>query len=205
MLPFVDYEPPTEPPPGPPIAIIGEAPGSDEVRQGRPFAGRSGRLLDQTLRTAGLDRRTCLVANTFRFQPPGNKVAHFFASRTRARREGFEVVEDWGPFGSSDYVRAEFAPDLEHLRDTLRALAPAVVLALGRTPTWALTGRNGILGLRGQVLDCRMAPGAKVVPTFHPSYILRGQLRDEPLFLADIRLAMAEAGRAAPAGDRGPA
>lgn len=194
-LPFVDYQFPSAQPDGPPIAIIGEAPGNEEVKQDKPFAGRSGKLLDENLQTAGLDRRTCLVANTFRYQPPGNKVAHFFASRGRARKEGFEVVEAWGPFGTSDYVRAEFAPELERLRQVLRELAPAVILALGRTPTWALTGRNGIMSLRGQVLDCRLAPDAKVVPTFHPSYILRGQRREEPAFLADIRTAMEQAGR----------
>jgi uracil-DNA glycosylase len=194
-LPFVDYEMPSKAPGGALIAILGEAPGNEEVRQDKPFAGRSGQLLNANLEGAGLERATCLVANTFRRQPPGNKVGHFFASRTRARKEGFEVDESWGPFGTSDYVRAEFVPELEHLRATLERLQPAVILALGRTPTWALTGQNGIMGLRGQVLPCRLLDDAKVVPTLHPSYILRGQRRDEPLFLADIRLAKELAGR----------
>jgi DNA polymerase len=188
MLPFVDYDLPAPGAQGPLLAIVGEAPGGDEARQGRPFVGRSGQLLNENLAAAGIDRRACLVGNVFRHQPPGNKVDHFFASRGRARKEGFGLDESWGPFGTN-YVRQEFAPDLVHLRATLERLRPAAIVALGRTPLWALTGENGIMKLRGEVLDCRMLPGAKVVPTLHPSYILRGQRVEEPTFREDIRKA----------------
>ena len=190
-LPFVDYQYPTAEPATGRIAIIGEAPGNEEVRQGIPFAGRSGKLLDENLAAAGLDRRTCLVANVFRYQPPGNKVGHFFASRTRAKKLGVTVAEDLGPFGASDYVLSEFAGEVAHLRDTLTRLRPVVILALGRTPMWALTGQSGITALRGQELECRLHPEATVIPTFHPSFILRGQRVEEPTFLGDIRHAMA--------------
>ncbi|WP_207485982.1 uracil-DNA glycosylase [Arenibaculum pallidiluteum] len=185
MLPFVEYAQPSDARSEVRLAIIGEAPGAEEARLGKPFVGRSGRLLDENLEAIGIDRRACLVGNVFRYQPPGNKVDHFFASRARARKEGFGVAESWGPFGTN-YVRAEFAPEMEHLRSVLERLRPAAIVALGRTPLWALTGENGIMKLRGQVLDCRLLPGAKVVPTFHPSYILRGQRAEEPLFRADI-------------------
>lgn len=188
-LPFVDYQYPTRTPEGGRLAIVGEAPGNEEVRQGIPFAGRSGQLLNENLKAAGIDRATVLVANVFRHQPPGNKVGHFFASRTRARKEGVALAEEWGPFGTSDYCLAEFAPELAHLQATLRQYGPAVIVALGRTPMWALTGHNGIVQRRGQVLDCRMVTEARVVPTFHPSYILRGQRVEEPTFLADLKLA----------------
>lgn len=189
-LPFVDYQFPSEPAAGPRLAIIGEAPGAEEARQGKPFVGRSGKLLDETLTAAGVERASVLVANVFRFQPPGNKVGHFFASRTRAKKEGRAIDESWGPFGTSDWVLGEFAADLAHLKTTLAGYGPAVIVALGRTPTWALTGRNGIMQLRGTVLPCRLVEGAEVVPTFHPSYILRGQLVEQPTFLADIKLAV---------------
>ena len=191
--PFVDYQHPTRPPDGPRLALVGEAPGAEEVKQGIPFAGRSGKLLNETLKAAGIERERCLVANVFRRQPPGNKVAHFFASRSRARKEGRGIDERWGPFGTSDWVLAEFAPDVEHLERTLRDFEPAVIVALGRTPLWALTGQNGIMALRGQVLPCRMVEGADIVPTFHPSYILRGQLAEQPTFLADLTLARTRA------------
>ncbi|AWK87304.1 uracil-DNA glycosylase [Azospirillum thermophilum] len=189
-LPFADYQQPTKPAAGPRLAIVGEAPGAEEARLGRPFVGRSGKLLDENLAAAGVERAECLVANVFRHQPPGNKVGHFFSSRTRARKEGREIDERWGAFGTSDYVLAEFSGEIDHLREALAAFAPRVVVALGRTPTWALTGRNGIMQLRGSLLPCRLLDGVEVVPTFHPSYILRGQLAEQPTFLADLKLAV---------------
>ena len=70
-----------------------------------------------------------------------------------------------------------------------------MIVALGRTPTWALTGENGILQLCGKVLPCRLLEGVEVVPTFHPSYLLRGQLVEQPTFLADLRLAVSRLNR----------
>ena len=60
------------------LAIVGEAPGADEVKQGQPFVGRSGQLLNELLEEAGIARAHTLIANVFRYQPPANKVAHFF-------------------------------------------------------------------------------------------------------------------------------
>jgi len=193
-LPRVDYQFPTQPAAGGLLALVGEAPGREEVKEQRPFVGRSGRLLDAHLGDAGIERARCLVANVFRFQPPDNKVGHFFASRGKARRLGVGLAEAWGPFGSSDYCLADFAGEIEALQQTLAALRPAVIVALGRTPLWALTGLGGILERRGAVAPCRLLAGARVVPTYHPSYLLRGQRQAEPLFQADLRLACALAG-----------
>ncbi|PWC36175.1 uracil-DNA glycosylase [Azospirillum sp. TSO35-2] len=194
-LPFADYQFPTKPAAGPRLAIVGEAPGAEEARLGRPFVGRSGKLLDESLAAVGIERAECLVANVFRYQPPGNKVGHFFSSRARARKEGREIDERWGAFGTSDRLLAEFTGEIEHLRTTLADFRPSVIVALGRTPTWALTGENGILQLRGTVLPCRLVEGVEVVPTFHPSYLLRGQLVEQPTFLADLRLAVSRLSR----------
>ena len=189
LPPQVAYQFPSHPAAAP-LALVGEAPGREEVREGRPFVGRSGRLLDGHLETAGIIRTACLVANVFRFQPPDNKVGHFFASRAKARRLGVGLAEQWGPFGS-DYCLAEFAGEIEALRKTLADLRPAVIVALGRTPLWALTGLGGILERRGTVLPCRLLESARVVPTYHPSYLLRGQRQAEPRFQDDLRLAAA--------------
>lgn len=196
-LPFADYQFPTRRVDGPRIAIVGEAPGAEEARLGMPFVGRSGRMLDEGLAAAGIARGDCLVANVFRRQPPGNKVGHFFASRARAKREGRALDERWGAFGTSDRLLADFSGEIEHLRDTLAAFAPRVVIAVGRTPTWALTGQNGILSLRGTLLPCRLLDGVldgvEVVPTFHPSYLMRGNWHDVPVFHDDLRLARSRA------------
>ena len=189
-LPFVDYQYPQTPAaPGQRLVLVGEAPGAEEVRLGRPFVGRSGKLLDEALVSIGIDRASVLVANVFRFQPPANKIGHFFASRRRARSEGISLAEDWGAFGSSDYCRSPYNAELEHLRTVLVDWQPAVIVGLGRTPLWALTGLGGIGALRGQCLPGRMVPGVPVLPTYHPSFLLRGQWSLLPVFRADLQQA----------------
>ncbi|MDX2028060.1 MAG: uracil-DNA glycosylase family protein [Alphaproteobacteria bacterium] len=180
----VEYDFPSSPEGWNGLALVGEAPGADEVRLGHPFVGRSGQLLDKILQKAAIDRKRCLVANVFRFQPPGNKVDHFFISRRAAVQQNIPITEEFGKFGST-FCRAEFAPELEHLRATLARMKKnhprMVVVALGRTPLWALTGENGLLDKVGKILPCRLVPDMDVIPTFHPSFILRGNwgLQDE--------------------------
>src|SRR5277367_2664732 len=145
----VEYDFPTSPEGWNGLVLVGEAPGAEETRLGHPFVGRSGQLLDKILTQAGIDRRRSLVANVFRVQPPGNKVDHFFISRRAAKQQGIGIAEEYGQFGSA-WCRAEFAGEIEHLRDTLAAQnkkrnGKIIVVALGRTPLWALTGENGLL------------------------------------------------------------
>jgi DNA polymerase len=184
ILPQVDYDFPAN---GTwnGLVLVGEAPGKEEVRQGHPFVGRSGQLLNDLLAEAGIDRARCLVANVFRLQPPGNKVDHFFISRRQARLQDIALAEDYGAFGSA-WCRAEYAQEIGHLRSTLRNLAQGrstMILALGRTPFWALTGENGLLSNIGKRFDCRLLPEATVIPTFHPSFILRGNWAKRPEWL----------------------
>lgn len=183
-LPFVDYQLP-EKPDGQLIAIIGEAPGADEVRQGKPFVGRSGQLLDKNLAAAGIARASCLVANVFRYQPPQNKAAHFFLSKRAAAAAGEAISPEWGAFAGR-YCRTVFAGEIAHLQKTLLKFRPTVILTLGGTSLWALTGMEGITALRGQPQPCRLLPETDVIPTYHPSYILRGNWTAEPAFLADL-------------------
>ncbi len=188
-LPRVGPQLPNIPPSPRLLALVGEAPGRDEVIAGKPFVGRSGQLLDSHLRAAGIERAGCLVANVFRFQPPDNKVGHFFASRAKARRLGLDLAEALGRFGGSDYCLAIFADEIDALSQILAEWRPAAIVALGRTPLWALTGQGGILECRGKVQACRLLPGVPVVPTYHPSYLLRGNRAAEPNFQADLVLA----------------
>lgn len=190
-LPRVDYDFPKDPKNWSGIALIGEAPGREEVRLGHPFVGRSGQLLNEQLEKAGIDRSTCLVANVFRTQPPGNKVDHFFSSRRAAKAAGKPLAEEYGPFGSALCLE-EYAFDLRHLADTLQRLSPRVALALGRTPLWAMTGENGLLSKVGQKRDCRLAPGLPVIATYHPSFILRGNWGLQDQWLKHLILAAAQ-------------
>lgn len=184
-LPFVDYQQPKN---FCGIAIVGEAPGADEVKQGKPFVGRSGQLLDKNLKAAGIERAQCLVANVFRYQPPKNKVAHFFISKKMALATGEGMAHEWGKFGSA-CCRQTYAGELENLKATLVKLQPKIIVTLGATSLWALTGLSGILTLRGQLQTCRLMDGVKVMPTFHPSYILRGNWSEESKFMDDLKRA----------------
>jgi uracil-DNA glycosylase len=189
-LPFADYQYPTDGKP-PLLALIGEAPGADEIKQGRPFVGRAGQLLDRVLAATGIDRNRCLIANVFRYRPPDNKVGHFFASRRRAQLENDPLAEEWGKLGA-EFCRARFAGEIEALGAALRKSAPPVIIAVGRTPLWALTGLNGITGQRGQILDNRLSD-APVIATFHPSFVLRQNSigpETEATFRADIAMAL---------------
>jgi uracil-DNA glycosylase len=189
-LPFADYQYPADGKP-PLLALIGEAPGADEIKQGRPFVGRAGQLLDRALAATGIDRNRCLIANVFRYRPPDNKVGHFFASRRRAQLENDPLAEEWGKLGA-EFCRARFAGEIATLGAALRKLAPPVILAVGRTPLWALTGLNGITGQRGQILDNRLSD-APVIATFHPSFVLRQNSigpETEATFRSDIAMAL---------------
>jgi uracil-DNA glycosylase len=185
---MVDYDFPQNPKAWSGIAFVGEAPGAEEARLGHPFVGRSGQLLDKILARAGIERPDCLVANVFRFQPPGNKVDHFFISKHAAAAAKTGIAENLGRFGSV-YVRAEFAPEIEALTETLRRLKPKVIVSLGRTPLWALTGENGLLEKVGKPLPCRLVPGISVIPTYHPSFILRGNWGLQDNWLKHLELA----------------
>ena len=170
------------------VLIVGEAPGAEEIRQNQPFVGRSGQLLDKALTEAGIDRAACFVANVFRYQPPGNKVDHFFASRRAAQQAGEALAEELGKLGGK-FCRARYADEIAHLQATIVAQRPAVLLAVGRTPLWALTGADGITAHAGQTLPCRFITALPVVVTYHPSYILRGNWRLMPEWVAHMRQA----------------
>jgi DNA polymerase len=187
-FPRVDYDLPQDPKSWSGIALIGEAPGAEEVRLGHPFVGRSGQLLDKILKRAEIDRTQCLVANVFRFQPPGNKVDHFFISKRAANAGGIGIAEEWGRFGSA-FCRAEFAGEIENLRQSFIRLRPKIVIGLGRTPLWALTGESGLLEKVGKPLPNRLLPGGTVIPTYHPSFILRGNWGLQDNWLAHLETA----------------
>ena len=203
-LSSVDYQWPRSGLSGAKIALVGEAPGADEVREGRPFVGKAGRLLDRALQASGIDRETCLIANVFRIRPPDNKLGHFFASRRRAALEGEALAERFGKLGA-EFCKDRYAGEIDALGAALRQFAPAIIVALGRAPLWALTGLNGISAMRGQVLPCRLAP-ASVIATFHPSYVARQNSigpETDALFRADLSAARDQAALASDSSSAG--
>jgi DNA polymerase len=133
------------------VMLIGEAPGREEDLDGRPFVGRSGKLLDRMLAAIGLDRSSVYIVNVVPWRPPGN--------RTPSDQE----TEICRPF----------------LTRQIELVDPAVLVSLGGPAAKALTGSaDGILKLRGKWLSYRV--GGREVPclaTLHPAYLLRQPLQ----------------------------
>lgn len=132
-----------EAPPGARLALVGEAPGADEDRTGRPFVGRAGQLLDSVLAEAGLDRAAVAVMNVLQCRPPGN--------RPPARDEAVRC-RGW-------------------LDRKLALAGPELVVTLGLTAAAWFLGRGVRLGaVRGTVHE---VDGRRVLPTYHPSAAIR--------------------------------
>jgi uracil-DNA glycosylase len=156
------------------IALVGEAPGEQEVEQGRPFCGPSGHLLDVLLAEVGIEREACYVTNVFKERPEGNNVGQFFIGRAEAKATGSgSNYSVYSPYG---FLRVGYETHIAGLASELFSIRPRVIVALGATALWALTGLNGISAYRGSRLSCRdgFGPaGALVLPTYHPAAILR--------------------------------
>ncbi len=132
--------------PGAPVMIVGEAPGRDEDREGRPFVGRAGQLLDRMLAAidAGRDhtRNPVYITNVLPWRPPQNR----------------------------DPSPDEIAMMRPFIERHIALAAPRVLVVMGNIPAHALLGKKGITRLRGQWTE---ACGLPVLPMFHPAYLLR--------------------------------
>ena len=125
------------------LMFVGEAPGADEDAQGKPFVGRAGQLLTKIIEAIGMKREEVLIGNVNRCRPPGN------------RQPTLEEAAICRPF----------------LFREIAAVQPDVIVVLGNTALRnLLETREGITRVRGQFQNFR---GIKVMPTFHPAYLLR--------------------------------
>jgi DNA polymerase len=149
--------------------LVGEQPGDREDLEGRPFVGPAGRLLDESLEEAGIDRGAAYLTNVvkhFKWKPRGTRRIHQKPS--------------WG----------EIAACRPWLEAELEVVRPQALVLLGATAAQALLGRDfRVTKQRGTPLDAPFAP--LVVATIHPSAILRAQSEDRAkeraAFVADLR------------------
>jgi DNA polymerase len=172
--------------------IVGEAPGSDEVRAGKPFVGLSGMELDRMLAEVGILRSDCFVTNVCREQPPRNDMSVWIPTIKKDIQPNFVRFRDKmvHPFIPQGYAI---------LQKELALVKPTLIIALGNTPLWALTGKFGITKWRGSQLlqnaadptDQGANPPTKVIPTYHPAAILR-QWDWRAIALNDLRRAKRE-------------
>lgn len=140
------------------LLFIGEAPGQREDEQGLPFVGRSGQLLDRLMwEEMGLTRDRVYIANTLMCRPPGNR----------------------------DPLPEETAACSPFLARKIELIAPRVIVTLGNPATrYVLQTKEGITKLRGRSYP--HGSGAQVVPTFHPSAVLRGGAEPMAQMRADL-------------------
>jgi DNA polymerase len=155
-----------------PLMLVGEAPGDQEDRQGKPFVGPAGRLLDEALTQVGLDRRVTYVTNA---------VKHFSWEERGKRR--LHKKPRWGEVQAcKPWLQAE-----------ILTVAPRLIVCLGATAAQALLGADfRLTRMRGRVIESDLS--AAVMATYHPSAILRApalehrrRMRDE--FVSDLRIA----------------
>jgi uracil-DNA glycosylase len=137
------------------VMLVGEQPGDYEDREGRPFVGPAGKLLDRALEQAGIDRRLAYVTN----------VVKHFKWQARGKRR-IHQKPNW----------AEMTACRPWLEAELNVVKPRVLVCLGATAAQALLGRDfRVSRQRGELVDSPLAP--HVLATVHPSAILRA---DEP-------------------------
>jgi DNA polymerase len=189
--------------PASPVWLIGEAPGHQEIAEGRPLCGPSGHELDRMLAEAGWPPSASgagfFRSNICHERPPSythrgklvhNDIDQFFAGKQAAARESLSPL-------NGRYPRQPILTGLARLSSLARQHTPRVIIALGGSPLWGLTGQEGITKWRGSTL----ASGedfacTKVLATLHPAIIAdpsKGQYTYRPLIVQDLRRALREA------------
>jgi DNA polymerase len=125
------------------LMFVGEAPGADEDREGRPFVGRAGQLLTKIIGSIGLAREEVYIANILKCRPPENRPP----------------------------MPEEIAACRQYLEKQIEMIKPRIICALGKFSAQTLLSvETPISQLRGKIFDLN---GVKVIPTFHPAYLLR--------------------------------
>lgn len=131
------------------LMLIGEAPGEDEDLSGRPFVGRAGQLLDRILASVNLDREDIYITNIVKYRPPNNR----------------------------NPKPEETAVSVPLLMEQIKIIRPQIIGTLGNVPTqFFLNTKEGITKTRGNWYDWN---GIRIMPLFHPAYLLRNPSREK--------------------------
>ncbi len=148
------------------IMFVGEAPGSDEEKQGEPFVGVAGQLLTKVVKAMGLERSDVYITNICKFRP---------------------ATDDDRPHGTRNRqpTGVEMQTCIEYVIDEIAVVQPRVIVTLGKTAAEGLLQRDvAITRLRGQWLEYQ---GIPLMPTFHPSYLKRKEDDGEAVANAEKR------------------
>lgn len=150
--------------------FIGEAPGREEEMQHKLFVGGAGRTLDSLLGEAGITRTHCYLDNVMQIRPPANNFKVFY----NGKKPTDALTLNW-----------------HRIRNDIKQHKPNIVVPLGNEPMMAVLGNKGVGHWRGSVLWSEEL-GCKVMPTYHPSYIMRGNWSDRPIVVMDLMRALKE-------------
>lgn len=138
--------------PGASLMLVGEGPGAEEDRLGKPFVGAAGKLLDRILEAAGLKRDEIYITNVVKCRPPGNRLPE----------------------------TGEAAQCLLHLKEQIRLINPPLIVCLGVLATRTLIGGGeSLTRLRGRWYNLE---GRHYMPTFHPAALLRDSSKKRPVW-----------------------
>jgi len=150
------------------LMFVGEGPGHDEDVQGRPFVGRAGQLLTKIIQAMKFERTEVFITNIVKCRPPNNRVPHR------------DEVETCSPY----------------LVEQIKNIRPKVIVTLGKSATdfFVPDSTGGMTAIRGRFYDWR---GVPVMPTFHPSYLIRneGNMGIKRMVWDDMRMVMARLGK----------
>ena len=145
------------------VMLLGEAPGKDEVRLGKPFIGRSGRFLTKTLESLGIDRKKLYITSVVKFRP-----TRIIDGKVKDRPPREDEIEMCLPI----------------LKRQISSIKPNMIVLLGNTAIGALLGKEHKVG------NCHgkkfVKDGIIFMPTFHPAYVMRNR-RPRKLFVEDLR------------------
>ncbi|MPR05658.1 uracil-DNA glycosylase family protein [Microvirga tunisiensis] len=175
------------------LLLLGEAPGRHEAINSEPFTGPAGHLLDSLLSELGIERDATLITNAFLHQPvwtpldngtrKNNDILQFF---TKDTEQANTRIHDGATF-RGHYVKETNAGDLRYVWKLIAMADPKVIVSMGATALWLLTGQDKIGENRGTLTETPISQYSVVIPTFHPAHALHkasdpeiiGRLRDD--------------------------
>lgn len=163
---------PSGPTNSPPLAIVGEAPGQEEVAHGAPFIGSSGKLLTQMLTAAGVPRNQCYLTNVMQNRPPGNDFGAFYDDGSKRRIPSESLIAG----------RSRLLKELDEVK-------PKVIVPVGVEALRAVADTASLRNYRGTMIELY---GRRILPTYHPAYVLR-DYGMRPVVECDLRKAYRQA------------
>src|SRR5271167_3016000 len=148
--------------------FVSDAPSKENEKLEIPMSGTDGRLFNQLLISAGISRPDCYITQVLPERPPSGDIEKFLVPKA-----ALPSTYLYPPVLKGKYLDPRFLSCLPRLAAEIRDADPNIIVAMGNLACWALLSQTGVGKLRGAVAPCTLVHGKKVLPTLHPSYIMR--------------------------------